>query len=131
MKIKSITLACFLLLLFCTTCKSKKSVGPESGDALLAIDVESDFRDDLITVELDDNILHEGKVTTNYSIVIAWSERNRYSLGVHVIKLTLPEKGIQRSHFFNLKDSLTILVRYDRKENKISFDEYNGFFMRE
>ena len=131
MKIKSIIFAFFLLLLFFTACKGKKSTETVSGEALLAIDVEWYFDNDLIQVELDGEILHEGYVTTNYSISLAWSTRDKYRIGAHRMKFIIPEKDLQESYAFILRNTLTIRIRFDKEENKIDFEEYNGILMRD
>ena len=132
MKLKLILAAFFFFLSICSVSTCKKSIETVSGEALLAIDVEWYFDNDLIKVELDGSVLLEDRVTTNWSISAAcFIPRKNYSFGVHVVKFILPEKGLQRSHFFNLKNTLTILIRYDREENKISFSEYNGLIFRD
>ena len=131
MKLKLILAAFFFFLSICSVSTCKKSIETVSGEALLAIDVEWYFDNDLIQVELDGEILHEGYVTTNYSISLAWSTRDKYRIGAHRMKFIIPEKDLQESYAFILRNTLTIRIRFDKEENKIDFEEYNGILMRD
>ena len=65
--IKAKILITFLLLLFFQS-GCKQATEPKASDIYVNFEIESDFHDDSVKVALDDKILLESRVTTDYTI---------------------------------------------------------------
>ncbi|MFC2083616.1 hypothetical protein ACFLS9_01025 [Bacteroidota bacterium] len=117
----------FVLLYACETINT-----PESSKAMLSIDLETDFQDDLIEIKLDGEMLLKESVTTNYSISAAWvSGQLTKETGNHVIICNIINLNKKGQYLFDLRDTLTIRINYDRKTDKINFSEFPGLIVRD
>ncbi len=119
----------FLSLLF--VCCGQ-SVDSDSHLAGLAIDVEWDFQNDSIQVEIDNDVMYSGRVTTNYSISAAWtSGLHYYPPGSHLIEFKIYDYDLMDTFRFRLEDTVTVRVRFDRQQRQITFDTYDGIILRD
>ncbi|MGA8265552.1 MAG: hypothetical protein WB779_14005, partial [Ignavibacteriaceae bacterium] len=69
---KKITLSsALLLLMFNFGCKH--STEPNAPDVYVSFDIQSTFQNDAVKLTIDNQMLLDSPVTTNYSISLAWS----------------------------------------------------------
>lgn len=110
----------------------KKSTEPNIKNAVLAIDLEGEFENDSVMVELNNELLLQKKVTTNYTVSAAWvSGPMEYPSGNNIIQLKIFDFNLQDNFNFNLKDTLTVKIRFDREAKKIQFSTYDGLILRD
>ena len=95
----------YLFLIF-FACGQPTSI--DTKPAVLTIAAGEIFQNDSIQVKIDNDVMYSGRVTTNYSIY-----------------------NINDTFRFNLEDTLTVLVRFNRQQRHISFDTYDGIIMRD
>ena len=83
MKIIISLITCIILIL---QFGCKQATEPTAQDIYVSYEIESAFQDDLVRLVLDDEILLESKVTTNYTIGLAWSSGlQRLSKNDHIL----------------------------------------------
>jgi hypothetical protein len=110
----------------------EKSTELSEKEAVLAIDVEWAFENDSIKVELNNELLLQRRVTTNYSVSAAWiSGPNEYPSGNYTVQFEIFDFDLQDKYKFYLKDTLTVLIRFDREDKKIQFSTYDGIILRD
>ena len=101
---------------------------PENPDALLSIQVDSHFDNDLVYLEMDKIPLLNESVTTNYTVSLAWSKNQLLTSGNHTINFKMPNIGKEKSYTFNLQDTLSLLIYF---RDSIYFQEYRGYLLRD
>ena len=131
-----ITILLFITFLLLACHKNSNPVWkqPESSGetAPLAIELEWEFNNNFVRVEFDEKVIFSGRITTNYTISLAWSNgRAEYSIGHHSLKVTEVEKKISGYYEFNLTDTLSVFVRFTPNQSKFIFEQYNGFILRD
>jgi hypothetical protein len=122
----------FLLLLFLQS-GCKQATEPKASDIYVNFEIESDFNDDSVKVALDDKILLESRVTTDYTISLAWSSGfQKLSRIAHNLFFTVVEYDAQ-SHFLidATNDTSTVLMRFDKSTKKISIQQLKGVVLRD
>ncbi len=98
---------------------------------ILAIDVESDFKNDSINVVLDDSLLTARRATTNITLNAAWlSGPHEYAEGNHKLIFKILNLNKNKSLDFTLTDTLTIKVNFNRTSGEILFLEHKGLIVR-
>jgi hypothetical protein len=115
------------------TCKNPVGVNQNEGskNALVAIQLESDFRDDSVKVELDSRQLFAGRVETNFSIHLAWSsDVLAIPAGVHTVRVSVFVSNIVGHISTDLHDTMTVTANYDRQTQQLEFRTYNRFLPR-
>ncbi len=135
---KNIYLILFLsLILFLMGCNEFSTLGDRNKNnnqvvmKVLAIDVESDFKNDSVSVVMDDSVLVSQRVTTNNTLNASWlSGPHEYPEGNHTLKFNIFNLNKSKSHDFTLSDTLTIRVNYNRSNGEILFQEHNGLIVR-
>ena len=119
----------YLFLIF-FACGQPTSI--DTKPAVLTIAAGEIFQNDSIQVKIDNDVMYSGRVSTNYSISAAWTSGLRdYSAGHHLIEFKIYNYNINDTFRFNLEDTLTVLVRFNRQQRHISFDTYDGIIMRD
>jgi hypothetical protein len=104
---------------------------PAGPSTVLSIDLEYDFRDDLVKVELDDVTLLQSVIATNFSIDLAWSTGPRkVSIGTHTVRVLVNTIMAHDQYQFNLVDTTTLVVRYNRQEKQLQSAQYKGMILR-
>ena len=135
---KNIYLILFLsLVLFLIGCNEFSTLGGKDKNKnsvvkkVLAIDIESDFKNDSVSVALDDSILISQRITTNNTLNAAWlSGPHEYNEGNHKIDVKVLNLNKSKAYGFTLSDTLTIRVNYNRTNGEILFQEHNGLIVR-
>jgi hypothetical protein len=96
------------------------------------IEAESDYNNDSVKVMLDDEVLVESKITTNYTIGLAWSSGLRkISRNNCRIRCNLVEHGIVNNYEISTKfDTSTITIIFNRNSGQISFSQFRGLMYR-
>ena len=98
---------------------------------VLAIDVESDFRNDSVSVVLDDSVLISQRINTNSTLNASWlSGPHEYTEGSHLIKFSIFNLNKSKSHDFTLSDTLTVRINYNRTNGEILFQDHDGLIVR-
>ncbi|MEO8399111.1 MAG: hypothetical protein ABI550_04750 [Ignavibacteriaceae bacterium] len=97
----------------------------------LAVDVEADFKNDSIGVVLDDSVLFKQRATTNNVLNAAWlSGPHDYSIGSHKLVFNIYNLTKSKQLDFELNDTVTIRINYNRQSGEILFQEFNGLIRR-
>ncbi len=106
---------------------------PEGKDIYIQIDVESAFQNDLIRVQLDDKILVETKVTTNYTISLAWSSGlQKLKEFKHTLFFSLIDFNIKKIFDIDLtNDTSTVVIRFNRDSKIITIEQFKGLLYRD
>ncbi len=125
------------LVLFLIGCNEFSSLDGKNKDTnsvvkkVLAIDVEADFKNDSVSVVLDDSTLASQRITTNSTLNAAWlSGPNKYSEGAHTLIFKMFNLNKSKSHQFTLSDTLTVKVNYNRASGEILFQDHDGLIVR-
>jgi len=111
----------------------KQATEPTAQDIYVSYEIESAFQDDLVRLVLDDEILLESKVTTNYTIGLAWSSGlQRLSKNDHILHFTVVEYGAEKDYRVDTtNDTSTVLLRFDKNTNQISIKQIKGRTLRD
>jgi hypothetical protein len=124
---------CMLIIMYfsfiwLSSCKNPDE--PESRRAsYLSLEVDSHYDNNIVELRLDDKFLLKDTVTTNYSINAAWLSGNlKAEKGVHKIDFRIIDLGIQKTHYFVLEDTLTVLI--SNRNSSITFSEYKSMLLR-
>jgi len=129
---RSIILICITALILSCNENSASSSEPPGDSGLLLIEVEHHFDNNVVQVALDGKTIISKKMTTNYSISLAWSTFKEYNINsTHRIDVALPHKHTSNSLTFTMQDTLSIFIRYRPKENKIEFDTADLVIIRD
>lgn len=102
-------------------------------EVYINIEADSGYENDSVKVMLDDEVLVESRITTNYTISLAWSSGLRkISRNNCKIQCNLIEYGIVRNYEIDTKyDTSTITIVFNRNTGQISFNQYKGIMYRE
>ena len=122
----------FLPLLFLQS-GCKQATEPKASNVYVNFEIEIDFHDDSVKVALDDKILLESRVTTDYTISLAWSSGFRMlSRAAHNLFFTVVEYDVQIHYLFDVtNDTSTVLMRFDKSTKKISIQQIKGVVLRD
>lgn len=130
MQKKALLFISVLILFFCAL-SCNKSVSPEYSPAELRVDVESDFDEDYVKIELDNENILDEIITTNYTVCAAWlSGTINSTQGKHRVSVKILNQGVSGDYVFIQKGLLTVRVMYDKISKRIKFSEYNGIVIR-
>ena len=132
-----IVLCCTVLSLLYFNCKKSTEPVIEKENSfleytVLAIELESHFDNDSVKIELNNEIILQKRITTNYTISLAWSTiLIDYPTGNHTIKVTMPDENLSNIHNFKLSDTLSVRIYYDTDNNQIEFLNTPGLILRD
>jgi hypothetical protein len=120
----------FITLLFQVGCKH--ATQPTLSKMYVSFDVESAFQNDSVKVVLDDNIILEARVTTNYSISLAWSSGLRQlSKESHKLNFSVIESGAENNYAVDAtNDTSTVVISFNNSMKEISFGQRKGIIYR-
>jgi len=122
-----------LLILIIPQNGCKQTTEPAVSDMYVLYEIESAFQDDAVKLTLDDRTLIESKVTTNYTISLAWSSGfQKLTRTGHIINFAVPEYGIQSDFNINaINDTSSVLIRFDKESKQISIEQIKGVILRD
>jgi hypothetical protein len=102
-------------------------------DTYVSIEVEAAFQNDLVTLLLDSKPLLESRITTNYTIDLAWSQGlQKLSNDTHVLYFSVIEFGAHDTYQIDrTNDTSTVTINFDRSTNQIRFSQYKGIVLRD
>lgn len=106
----------------------KQTTEPEASDIYVSFEIEYTFDNDSVHLSLDNNILLDSSITTNFMLGLAWSSRLRkLSRNNHQLNFAVVEYGAQRDFTVDTSnDTSTVLLRFDKEANQISFEQIKG-----
>jgi hypothetical protein len=104
-----------------------------SSDIYVNIEIESAFQDDSVKLTLDNNILLEGRVTTDYTISLAWSSGlKKISRSHHTLHFAVVEFGMHGDYSIStVNDTSTVLLRFDKSTKQITIKQIKGVILRD
>jgi hypothetical protein len=111
----------------------KQTTESSSSGIFVSYEVESAFQNDSVKVALDDKTLLESRVTTNYTISLAWSSGlQKLSRDNHFLHFGVVEYGVQKDYRIDTaNDTSTVLLRFDKSTKQISFQQIRGRIFRD
>ena len=117
-----------VLIFSCT-----KSTEPEIiKNAVLAVDLESAFKNDSVRIEINNDLLVQKRVSTNYTISAAWGSGPKvYPQGNYTLQIEIFNYNLQKKYAFYLNDTLTVCIRFEPQNEKIQFSTFDGLIFRD
>jgi hypothetical protein len=102
-------------------------------DILVIYEAESDFQNDFVKVALDKEILLEKRITTDYTISLAWSSGVKsLSREDHILHFEVVEYRVKKDYKIDTKnDTSTVLLRFDKSTKQISIEQIKGRILRD
>jgi len=102
-------------------------------DVYVSLEVESAFQNDLVTLLLDSKTLLESRVTTNYTVSLAWSSGlQKLSNDNHMLYFAVIEYAAHNTYEINLaNDTSTVTINFDKSTRQIRFQQYKGILLRD
>ena len=115
-----------LILLLQFGCK--QTTEPGTPDIYVSFEIEHTFENDSVNLSLDNNILLDSSITTNFMLGLAWSSRLRkISRNNHQLNFSVVEYGAQKDYTVGTSnDTSTVLLRFDKQTNQISIEQLKG-----
>jgi hypothetical protein len=82
---------------------------------------------------VDDKILAELKVTTNYTVNVAWSSGlQKLSGSHHTLLFSVVDYNVQKEFNIDLtNDTSTVVMRFNKESKFISIEQYKGLLLRD
>lgn len=111
----------------------KQATESTASDIYMSFEIESDFQNDSVKVTLNENILLDSRVTTNYTIGLAWSSGlQRLSRVSRILHFAVVEYGVQKDYKIDItNDTSTVLLRFDKITKQISIQQLKGRYLRD
>lgn len=118
---------CLLVILLVSlaalpSCRCSK----ENNTYTVGIDLQSDFKNDLVSVEIDGQRIFQQRANTNDLAGMAESIRTHCTEGIHTIRITV--NGVTKADQFNLTKCQFLGINYFSAVQKISISYYNQPF---
>jgi hypothetical protein len=110
----------------------ESSTSPKK-DVTVFFEVESDFRNDLVTLYLDYTTLLQSRITTDPVLSLAWSSgAQKISNDSHFLYFAVSEFGSHGGYSIDLKDDLsTVTINLDRSTKQVIFRQFKGRLLRD
>ena len=115
-------------------CKqATESTTPITSDVYVSYEIESAFQNDSVKFTLDDKNLLESRITTNYTVSLAWSSGlQKLSRSSHTLHFAVVEYGVQKDYLIDTtNDTSTVLLGFDKTTKQISVRQIKGRFLRD
>ena len=124
-------IACVVLLTSQVSCKHATET--PAPDMYVIYQVESAFQGDSVRLIVDDKILMQSRVTTNYTVDLAWSsELQKLSRDSHTLHFDVIQYDVQNDYRINIaNDTSSILIRFNRDTKLISIEQVKGILLRD
>ncbi len=117
-----------------TGCKqATESTNQSASDMYMSYEIESAFENDSVTFSVDNKTLLESRITTDYTINLAWSSGlQRISRNSHTLHLAVVEYAVQKDYTVDtIYDTSTVLLRFDKAAKQISVQQIKGRLLRD
>ena len=118
-------LVIFLFLILFQGCEQTTE---PSSDIYIDFNIESDFENNLVSIDLNNTTIFNGKVSTDGIVGLAWSsgtrklERKEYILNFSVL-----DNNLQKKYNLDIsKDTSTVRIRFDKRTNQITINQVEG-----
>lgn len=99
-------------------------------EAYISIIATEEFINDPVRISLDGNTLVDKNLTTDNSIGVAWaSGLKKYEESLTTIDTEVKDISLKKSFVFQLKDTMTVTIRYDRIKKQIHYDTLKGYWI--
>lgn len=128
---KIILIISFIFLGLLSGCE--QYVEPASPDFFISLAVESDFQNDLVELSLDNLPVLKSRVTTNYTVSLAWtSGLLKLSRNNHELEFAVPEYGVKERYSIDVtNDTSTVLIRFEKNNKQILINQVKGIILRD
>lgn len=119
------------LCLLQTSCD--QSTEASGKDVYVNFEVESAFQNDMVKVQVDDKILTESKVTTDYTISLAWSSGlQKLSGSNHNLQFSVVDQKIQKEFTIDVtNDTSTVVMRFNKETAAVTIEQHKGLILRD
>src|SRR5215217_7600877 len=116
-----------LILLFAGLISVQSCISSKENNIYtIGIDLQSDFENDMVSVEIDGQNVFRKKVTTNIDAGMAESIQTKFREGVHTIRISV--NGVTKTDQVNLTRCQFLGVNYFSAIQKININYYNQPF---
>lgn len=127
---KKIIFITFFPIVFQFGCK--QATEPEEV-VYVSYEIENDFQNDFVILTLDGGILLESRVTTNYTVSLAWSSGlQKLSRKNHILNFFVVEYGLQKDFQIDTSnDTSAVLISFHKNNNQIDIRQIKGRMLRD
>ncbi|MCX6134295.1 MAG: hypothetical protein NTU47_10830 [Ignavibacteriales bacterium] len=110
-----------------------ESTQPSLEEIAVLIELESAFKNDLVTLTLDNKMLLESRITTNDVLSLAWSSGFlKLSKESHSLHFAVVEFGAYVGYTIDLSnDTSTVAIGFDRSSKQIHLQQFKGRLLRD
>jgi hypothetical protein len=132
--LKPIYLIFGITILTLFACNEKNQITQtEQNEVYVNIEAESDFNNDSVKILLDNEALTESRITTNYTVNLAWSSGLRKISGNDcIIHCNLIEYGITGNFKIDTRyDTSTVTIIFNRNSGQVCFNQLSGLLYRD
>lgn len=123
----------FCVIMLTSQVGCKHATEAPAPDVYVLYQIESAFQDDSVRLIVDDKILMQSRVSTNYTVNLAWSsELQRLSRNAHTLHFDVIQYGIQKDYKIDTaNDTSSIFIRFNRDTKQISIEQMKGILLRD
>ncbi|MBP6671755.1 MAG: hypothetical protein KA247_01335 [Bacteroidetes bacterium] len=102
-------------------------------DMYVSIELGSAFQDDSVRLMLDGKQLVDERISTNYTIGLAWSSGlQRMTRNSHFIHFDVPTYGARTDLLVStVNDTSTVLLEFEPLSKQISVNQIKGRYLRD
>lgn len=126
-KLASLLKLAFTLLFLTLGCEKQND--PPGESAFLSIDLMWDFQGDSVQVNLDDEVLYRGIAATDWTVSSARRIQKTVPKGMHHMGFHMINHSAKKDTFFNMPDTLTAGIYYNRTTNMIDFLFFEAYIL--
>ena len=111
----------------------EQTAGPSSSYVYVNYEIESAFQNDSVEVYLDNLTILKSRVTTNYTISLAWSSGlQMLSKDYHLLQFKVVDYGVKMDYPVETSnDTSTVLLRFNKNTKQISIKQIKGILLRD
>ncbi len=111
----------------------KQAAEPSSSDVYVKFEIESAFQDDSVKLDLDEETLLQSRVTTDYSVNLAWSSGlQKLTRESHTLHFEISEYDVKMDFVIAMSnDTSSVLIRFDKSTGQIRIDQIKGTILRD
>ena len=111
----------------------EQTTEPSSPYVYVNYEIESAFQNDSVEVYLDNETILKSRVTTNYTISLAWSSGlQMLSKDYHLLQFKVVDYGVKMDYPVETSnDTSTVLLRFNKNTKQISIKQIKGILLRD